>query len=58
MGKVVSQLLFLNDIRAGFEAEDRLADMQSAYLGLLESRNQLQTEVKVRYLKKHAHVFS
>jgi len=47
MGIVMSNLLSLNDLRAGFEAEDRLADMQTEYLRIMERENELRLEVKV-----------
>lgn len=47
LGIIVSHLFSLNELKAGFESEERLADMQSEYLSFMASKEELQLEFKV-----------
>ena len=47
MGLLLARLSSLIDLKAGFEAEDRLVDMQEEYLQLLGGYQGLEREIKV-----------
>ena len=47
MGLLQGRLTSLVDLKAGFEAEDRLVDMQEEYLRLLGGYQGLEQNIKV-----------